>query len=86
MKASPFFFFFFFLAACVTASWTISPGQDLDTGDQSATGIKTKASLRATAENGRDLSGAFNSVPGAVVAGKHQPCPADLPVAVETVL
>ena len=50
-------------------------------GIKSATSIKTKISLRATPENGADLSGAFHFVSDVMAAGKHQPFPIDFLVA-----
>lgn len=50
-------------------------------GIKSAISIKTKISLRATAENRADLSRAFHFVPDAMAAGKYQPFPIDFLVA-----
>lgn len=44
--------------------------------------LKQKNYLRATSENGADLSGAFHFVSGAVAAGKYQPFSIDFLVAV----
>lgn len=74
-----FFLFFYLIMLLLTGLFPLGRTQTL--GIKGVTSIKTKISLRATAENGADLSGAFHFVSDAMTAGKYQPFPIDFLVA-----